>query len=272
MKAIRRFNNNLVLCVDENGCEFIARGKGVGFHAIPYDIKLSQIERTYYDINPIYLGLISSLSEEIISISTKIVEHIRNRTDKQISSNLVFTLADHLSFAIQRCREGMNLSLPIDKDVEHLFDLEYETGLYGLELIRKEMKTYLPKNEAAYIALHIVNSEKQTHKDSEIVEEEMIEDIIKIIEDHFSIIINREDFNYSRFASHMHYLIKRSKDAQMIASTNARMFESLKENYRDTYLCSEKISQYFSSKLGFKLTDEEKMYLILHINRLCSRG
>ena len=32
MKAIKRINNNVALCLAKDGKEFIARGKGIGFH------------------------------------------------------------------------------------------------------------------------------------------------------------------------------------------------------------------------------------------------
>ena len=51
MQVIRRFNNNVVLCIDSNGREVVAFGKALGFHEIPYELKdLNKIERSYYGI------------------------------------------------------------------------------------------------------------------------------------------------------------------------------------------------------------------------------
>ena len=41
--------------------------------------------------------------------------------------------------------------------------------------------------------------------------EDMIQDIIKIIEQYLKINIDKNGFNYSRFVSHMNYLFKRGK-------------------------------------------------------------
>ena len=49
MQALRRINNNVVLCRDSSGRELIAMGKGIGFGTFPRELALSEIERTFYD-------------------------------------------------------------------------------------------------------------------------------------------------------------------------------------------------------------------------------
>ena len=95
--------------------------------------------------------------------------------------------------------------------------------------------------------------------------------IIKIIENDYGIEIDANSFNYSRFVSHMNYLIKRTKNNKMIRSENSAMFQKLMEEHTRTYRTVEKISGYFEHQTNFRLTDEEKLYLMLYINRLCSR-
>ena len=41
--------------------------------------------------------------------------------------------------------------------------------------------------------------------------------------------------------------------------------------YPDINVCVEKISKYLNDEYSINLNDEEKLYLMLHINRLCSR-
>lgn len=60
MKAIRKINNNVAVCQDAGGSELIAFGKGIGFPAMPYEIEnLDVIDRTFYDLNPSQVALIS---------------------------------------------------------------------------------------------------------------------------------------------------------------------------------------------------------------------
>ena len=46
---------------------------------------------------------------------------------------------------------------------------------------------------------------------------------------------------------------------------------ALKKEYPGAYRCAQKISIVFEQHLGKPLSDEEKMYLMLHTNRLCTR-
>ena len=44
MKVVRNINNNVAVCLDDQGHELIAIGKGIGFKKAPYEISLDQID------------------------------------------------------------------------------------------------------------------------------------------------------------------------------------------------------------------------------------
>ena len=159
MKVIKNINNNVSLCLDSNNNEVVAFGKGIGFTKPPYEVDLDKIQRTYYGIDPTYINMINDIPEDILDISDKIINYARMKLENPVSSNIVITLADHINFAIQRYKENMNIKLPIVHDIEYLFDTEMEIGEYALTLIRKTLKVFLPKEEAAYIDLHFINAE-----------------------------------------------------------------------------------------------------------------
>ncbi|MCI8380619.1 MAG: PRD domain-containing protein [Lachnospiraceae bacterium] len=75
----------------------------------------------------------------------------------------------------------------------------------------------------------------------------------------------------SRFASHMHYLLKRGRNNHLLESSNGEIFYSVREDYPDTYKCAVKVKEYISKAAQIDLAEEELVYLMLHINRLCSR-
>lgn len=271
MKVIRSINNNVAICLDCNGNEIVAFGKGIGFEKGPHEISLSQVERTYYDINTQYISMISDIPVEIFQISDKIIRYAQAKTMNTFHSNIVFTLADHIDFSIKRHEKNMNIKLPIINDIEQLFESELDVGKYGLKLILEDLHVHLPKEEAAYIALHIINAKEKSNKSNDLSNEKIIDDITKIIEKYFNINIDEESFNYSRFVSHMNYLLKRTKDKRMLKTTNYNIYEILINSYQDTYECAKKICKYLKKSLQVELNDEETMYLILHINRLCTR-
>lgn len=271
MKVIKNINNNVALCLDSNNKEVVAFAKGIGFKKPPYEIEISNVERTYYDVDEIYISMIDDLPEQIIKISSKIIDYARMRIENPISSNIVFTLADHINFSIKRYQQNMQIKLPIIYDIQHLYEKEMEIGQYGLKLIKDELKVYMPKEEAAYIALHIINAEGQTMNKIEVENDEVIRKITKIVEAEYQITINTDSFDYSRFVTHMHYLIKRGRKNELVRSENTQLYQQIVQGHPKTAQCSEKVSKYLSETLKIHLNDEEKLYLILHINRLCTR-
>lgn len=271
MKLLKSINNNVALCVDSDGNQLVVFGKGVGFHKASEEVELSKIERTYYDVDVSYIAMINEIPEDIIKISDKIVLYARTHLDNSISSNLVFTLADHIHFCIQRYKKNLVLNLPITNDIEQLFEKEMEIGRYGVNLIKKNYNIHLPKEEIASIAIHIINAQEKEKNSVNIENDEVIDKLTKIIEECFQTTINRDDFNYSRFVSHMHYLLKRLKENRLINTKNKKIYETLISSYKETYECTEKISFYLKNKMKIELNDEEKLYLMLHVNRLCIR-
>ena len=158
MKVIKAINTNAAICVDDDNNELVALGKGIGFPKCPYELNdLSVIQRTFYDVDRANYDLISELPDDVLRIAADLVDMYMMKSD-DVSSNLVFTLADHLAFAIKRVKENMSLDYPLRYDVQHLYETEYKLGKYAVDRIKKELKVYLPKEEAGNIAIHFINS------------------------------------------------------------------------------------------------------------------
>ncbi len=271
MKVIKNINNNFALAVDDDGNILVVRGKGIGFGNVGRKINIADVERSYYDVNEQCAKIINNISEEIIDVATLIVDKARQQLNTPIDSGIIFTLADHINFAIQRFQKNIEMKLPIAYDVRYFYAQEMEIGQYGLNIIRDKLKFDLSDDEAVYIALHLINAEEQAENKDEMLNNSIIEGITEIIEKEYCLKINKNNFNYSRFVSHMHYLFKRGKTNHLIYSDNSAIYENLKREYQRTYVCADKINSYLSEKINLNLSDEEKMYLMLHINRLCTR-
>jgi len=71
--------------------------------------------------------------------------------------------------------------------------------------------------------------------------------------------------------THLQYLLKRQDQGVFIKSDNKQFYEDLVKQFPKTSDCVEKIAQFLQERMGFELEKEEKLYLILHVNRLCSR-
>ena len=54
-------------------------------------------------------------------------------------------------------------------------------------------------------------------------------------------------------------------------SSNLQMYETMRQEYKAVADCVDKIGEYYESVTSAELNEEEKLYLILHINRVCSK-
>ena len=273
MKVIKKINNNVVICLDHNNRELVAFGRGIGFPAAPYELDdLSKIDRTYYGVNSSYMGLVNEIPEEVFEVAAKIVDMAVNYIDCELSSNLVFTLADHINFAIERNQRNMNLRNPFLYDIRYFYEKEMDIGNLAVKMIRRYLKVSLPEEEAGNIALHFIKAEALSEKENEFnVSDTVVEEVTYLIEKELNNRIKREDFNYSRFVSHLQYLMKRKDAVSSISSDNIKLYMEMKEEFPVIYQCVLKIRDYMAGKLYWELSEEELLYLILHVNRLYAR-
>ena len=129
MIVIKKINNNVAICKDNNGRELVAFGKGIGFPAIPYELTdLRKIERTFYNIGIQDVSLLNELPYEIIQFTADELQIIQDELPCQTYSNLVLTLADHIAFVIERAQKGIYVKMPSIYEMELSYPQEVKAG------------------------------------------------------------------------------------------------------------------------------------------------
>ena len=218
MKIIRQINNNAALALDGNGKELVVLGRGVGFPKMPYELTdLSRIERTFYDVNPKYFGMAADLPRPLVLACAEITERAEIELDCALNPNLPFTLADHLNFAAERLRKGIEISTPLAYDVRHLYPKETELAKQARELLAREAGLKLPDSEVVNIALHLINAEAEAgDMHSMMMTLKALSDVDGIVEKQLAITLNKESFSYSRFSMHLRYLIQRLASCRQV--------------------------------------------------------
>ena len=164
MKVIKKINNNIAIAVDGENNEVIVFAKGIGYGNIPYEIKdLSVIERTFYDVDNRYYGLLKEIPNNIFNLVTKMVDVAKKNIEDELSPNLVFILADHINFAIIREKNGMDISLPYSYELEYEYPLLTKISKWMVKKTNEELETHLPKGEVTSITMHFINALEGTN-------------------------------------------------------------------------------------------------------------
>lgn len=272
MKVIRNINNNVAVCLDDNNHEVIAFGKGIGFQKAPYEIELAQIDRTYYNLDSHYIALLNELPEDIMEVTTEIVDKGSAYLGIELNKTFWFSLCDHINFAVENAKKGLIISNPMTNEIRHLYEKEMLLGKWAVKHIAKKLSIRLPQSEEGNLALHFINAMqmvKQSQEEDDM--EHFVEDITDIIESEMNIIIDRNDFSYSRFVTHLKFLLKRSHKLNESISDNVKMYEQVYSNYPKIRGAIAKIKEYIIVELDIEPSKEELLYLMIHINRLCAR-
>ena len=273
MKLIKKINNNFALGEDGNGEKIIIQAKGIGFVPYPSELKdLSKVERTYYGYDDRYVELLNSVPLEVIQVANMIQAYLMTRINCSLNPNLPFTLGDHIWFAIQRISKGIDANLPKDYNLRHFYPIEFDTAEYALKVIYKYPKVKLPPNEKTGIVLNLVNAEMAGKNKEQVENDKYIDDITYMISHSLNITINKDSANYARFVTHMNYMFKRIQERIPTQTENRLMYDEFNQQYPDVSKCVDNIADMLRNKAGISLNKEEKLYLIIHVNRLCSRG
>lgn len=266
----KRINHNAALAEDGQGHELVVLGKGIGFPEVPYKLTdMSKVVKTFYNVDPRYMDMIAGIPQQMLLASSDIIEQAEINLDCDLNSNLVFTLADHLNFAMERIQKGIAFETPLAYDIQHLYPKEYELGQLALDIVEDCAEYRLPEQEAVNIAMHIINAEVESGDiHSVLTTLKIMTDINQIIVKETGIELDKDSFSYSRFTMHVRYLIQRLSDGKPLQDGLSDMMEKMSYHIPEIYRCAQKIAVYFSEKQDWKCTQDEIFYLMIHINRL----
>lgn len=272
MKVIKKINNNVVFALNVNSQEIIVVGKGLGFEQIPY--QLSETDNRIQHIfvnqeNSLLMNAFMDLPADVVVVTEKIINMAKAVLHYDLNKNIIITLSDHISFAIERSKGNMIISLPFQTEISNIYHDEVTVAKVALEMIKNDLKVELPNEEVSLIALHFINAQhdlegmKETYKLTE-----TISAIMKIIEQHFKIILDEESLFYSRFATHLRFFVFRQKKGILFPKGSVNFLIDSISTDGQMKECVDKIDWYMQSEYGWICSEEEKLYLILHINSL----
>jgi len=274
MKIKKILGSNIAVATDAYNHECVIMGKGIVFNKKPGDeIDPQSVERIFA---PKEKGLAEKISQmiehiplEFIRVSDEIINLAKKELNKQLSDRIYLTLIDHISFAINRHNQGVDLVCSLNWEMHHFYPQEYAVGLKALEIIKNRLDVDLPTDEAAFIAFHFVNAGVTKGTDAQEVLL-LVREISDIVKDRYQERIHIDSFHYDRFLVHLHYFaIRMLKDDPNISVQpgNSILRKILKE-LEDEHECVEEIARYLQESYEYTLRDEEKSYLVIHLHNL----
>ena len=274
MRVEKVINNNLVRSRDESGREVLVMGCGLGYKkSVGDEVDGDRIEKIYtMKDRAEYQRLEEILSKvplECIQITNEIVEYAKISLGRRLNDSVYLTLCDHISFALERTRNGIQIRNALLMEIRRFYYHEYESGLEALRLIRKHTGTELPEDEAGFIAFHLVNADMDGIGIGQTQEMmKMIQNIINIVKYHYNIELNENSIHYERFVTHLKFFLKRVFSGQELEDGDLNFFLMIRSQYKKAYACVLKVYDYIQKEYHLTLTNDEMMYLTVHIHRV----
>lgn len=274
MKIDKIINNNLIRTFDNSGKEVLVMGCGLGFRKkIGDTVDQSKIEKIYAienksDSNKL-MTLLSEIPLEYIQVSNEIISYAKYSLGKRLNDNIYISLTDHISFAIERYKKGLNFKNALLWEIKRFYNHEFLIGKEALAIIKKRLNIELPEDEAASIALHIVNAQLNSRDMNDTLDiTKIIQNILNIVKFHFNIELDEYSLHYERFITHLKFFAQRMLSGKVIKSDDTNFCDMIRGQYKDEYLCAEKVKKYIQKEFNHEISDEEMMYLTVHIKRI----
>lgn len=272
----RIYNNNVVLALDEDSQkELILTGCGIGFKKKPgQQVDESKIEKKFVTQDEGFRNkigkLASQIDESIFNASSHIIEYAEKILGTELYEYIYVSLTDHIAFALKRQKENISIKNDLLYEIRRIHKKEFEIGKWALDYINDEFNIDFPEDEAGFIAMHIVNANYREDTKDSFLMTKIVKEVLDIIRYYFSVNFKQDDINYDRLITHLKFFAKRLVKKEEAEDKKNDLIEIVKIKYEDYYKCSCKIKQFIEKTYNYHVTEDELLYLTLHINRVIS--
>lgn len=276
MKIDKILNNNVIVSVKDQQ-EVIVMGRGIAFNKRAGDeIDEEKVEKIFTleddDFTKRFKTLISDIPLEYMELSEKIINHAKIKLGKKLNDSIYISLTDHIHFAVERYNNNLPIKNGLLWETKQLYKEEFEIGLDALNMICDQFNVILPEDEAGFIALHLVNAQLNEDMTNTLDMTKVIQDILTIVKYNFKINFDEESLNYHRFITHLKFFVHRLvKGKHYNNEQEDDLLNVIKNKYPEAYKCSEKIKKFVEKQYRYELTDEEILYLTIHIERVVKK-
>lgn len=276
MQIKQILNNNAVAAIDDAGQDVILMGKGIGWQSKKGEeadaAKIEKIFRMETDSQQEnFKKLLLEASAEVVAVSMLIIDYAKDKLGCQLNKNVYLTLTDHISFAIERQGMGCNFTGPMAYDIKRFYPHEYRIGQKALNFILVRLHVKLPDEEAAAIALHIINAEYERDMSETMGIAEITSKALNLVRYTFMLKFDENDLNYQRFVTHLRFFAQRVMEGKLLDSGQEEIFQGLSIKYPKQVQTAEKICHIAAELYDVDITPEEIGFLTVHIVRLTNK-
>lgn len=271
-RVTKVLNHNAVLAVEQgNNAQCLLLGKGIGFGK-----KISETIDSTIGASVYYLQeykdrggadtIIKSIDPEILEIANQVLDQAES-VFGTIDRSILFPLADHIYYAVERIKKKEQISNPLTEDIRVLFHMEFKAAESIRPLLQKQFGIDIEDDEVGYVALHIHSAIEDEKVSQAMQMARSVRECISMVEEAIGKPIDIASLSYNRLMNHIRYMVARALSGEKL---KVNMNDYMEVKFPESFGMAQAVCDQVGESLGVKLEEVETGYLAMHIERVAN--
>lgn len=266
-------NHNSFMGIEsKNDQECLIMGKGVAFgKKVGQTVSVTGDARVYSLKELTDRGetkdIIKSVSPLCLELANEVLDQAEEEFGK-VDRSILFTMADHLDFAVRRIQNGEQISNPLTDDIRIMFYKEYKVAGCIRDLLKEKLGIRIDEHEIGYIALHVHAAIVDENVSQAMEIARTVRECICMVEEETGKSIDVMSLSYNRLMNHVRYMVARAIHGEKLKMS---LNDYMSVKFPGPYMTAEKICRKMEKSLKLPIPDIEIGYLAMHLERMMDR-
>jgi beta-glucoside operon transcriptional antiterminator len=274
--AHKVLNNNVVISVDASGQERVLMGRGLGFKLQPTaTIDPAKVEKTFILDQGSEADharqLLASVPYPVIEAVTRAVDDAERALGRSLGRRLLIAVIDHVQYVLERMHKGIRIPSTEMPELRVLHPQEFAAATAMAASVSASLDTELPPEEAVFLTMHLLNATRDEPNGTAALLFRRVQHVVTTVEGGLGVKLDAASPDYARFILHVQFLLQRLVAKSMLRGSDTSFFEFAKLSYPRSYAIAGDVKEYVTAATGSELTDEELLYVIVHVERLANQ-
>ena len=265
-------HNSFMGIGSKNDQECLIMGKGVAFgKKVGQTVSVTGDARVYSLKELTDRGeakdIIKSVSLLCLELANEVLDQAEEEFGK-VDRSILFTMADHLDFAVRRIQNGEQISNPLTDDIRIMFYKEYKVAGCIRDLLKEKLGIRIDEHEIGYIALHVHAAIVDENVSQAMEIARTVRECICMVEEETGKSIDVMSLSYNRLMNHVRYMVARAIHGEKLKMS---LNDYMSVKFPGPYMTAEKICRKMEKSLKLPIPDIEIGYLAMHLERMMDR-
>lgn len=266
-------NHNSFMGIEsKNDQECLIMGKGVAFgKKVGQTVSVIGDARVYSLKELTDRGEAKEIIKSVSPLCLELANEVLNQAEEEfgkVDRSIIFTMADHLDFAVRRIQNGEQISNPLTDDIRIMFYKEYKVAGCIRDLLKEKLGIRIDEHEIGYIALHVHAAIVDENVSQAMEIARTVRECICMVEEETGKSIDVMSLSYNRLMNHVRYMVARAIHGEKLKMS---LNDYMSVKFPGPYMTAEKICRKMEKSLKLPIPDIEIGYLAMHLERMMDR-